>query len=69
MRSHPVLVALALACVPVAVQAQPVVTPHATAAADRLFDDSIVHDVSLSISSRDWELLKERAVIRGESCG
>lgn len=36
--------------------------PEAASAADALFDDTVLHEIHLSLSSRDWAALKEHAL-------
>src|SRR6266446_1964132 len=50
------VVTILAAVFPVASLAQtPTLTPDP---ADRFFDDSVLHDISLAINSRDWDALK-----------
>src|SRR5580765_6347540 len=44
--------------IPVSVAAQTAAPVAPAAPADAFFDDSVVHDIRLSINSRDWQALK-----------
>lgn len=52
------LAAMLLSALPAA--AQPPRTLLGPATADALFDDSVLHDITLNVSTQDWQTLKDR---------